>query len=142
MDEFTIKYNGFLQGVLSWQELSGLWQVIRQSRDKSWYVYAVGEIPPQQPATYEQTLTFIESMDELLRREHDHDYCGIVYVDDSTDPGLVKIYDPNNLGVVCGFSEQPPLPGWVMSLAPPVDLPAMTAPTQNRRRWWQKLWQS
>jgi hypothetical protein len=71
--------------------------------------------------------------------EHREDYCGIVYADDLRTPTFVKIYDPNNLGVVCGFSDAPPLPGWVMSLIPPVDLPSTRPLPKNRRRWWSRL---
>jgi len=63
-----------------------------------------------------------------------------VYTDSKTDPSFVKIFDPNNLGVVCGFSDNPPLPGWVMSKIPPIELDASTFLPANRRRWWQNLW--
>ncbi|MCG8047412.1 MAG: hypothetical protein N0E48_17590 [Candidatus Thiodiazotropha endolucinida] len=49
------------------------------------------------------------------------------------------IYDPNNLGVSCGYSDNPPLPGWVLSKLPPIDLPGTMVP-KNRKRWWQALW--
>ncbi len=139
MNPFLEKYNGYLAGVMQWDDLSVLWQRIREQHDKAWYVYAVGDSVPEQVATQSQLFKFMDSMDELLRREHEQDYCGIVYVDDVTNPALVKIYDPNNLGVVCGFSENPPLPGWVMSLNPPVDLERAFPPAANRKRWWQKI---
>jgi len=52
----------------------------------------------------------------------------------------VKIYDPGNLSVVCGFSETSPLPGWTLSLDAPCDLPATITTPANQRRWWQRLW--
>jgi hypothetical protein len=51
---------------------------------------------------------------------------------------LVKIFDPHNLGVSCGFSDNPPLPGWILSKLAPIDLKVSTLPG-NRRRWWQRL---
>ncbi len=87
----------------------------------------------------DQVLAFIAGIDTLLRAEHKEDYCGIVYADNPQAPGFIKIYDPHNLGVSCGFSDNPPLPGWVLSLIPPVDLPATRVLPQNRRRWWRKL---
>jgi len=51
---------------------------------------------------------------------------------------MVKIYDPHNLGVTCGYSDNPPLPGWVLSRLAPVDLEAARQPA-GRRRWWQRL---
>ena len=136
--EYLKKYRGFLSGVLRWDDLTRLWETLLQQQ-QSWYIYAVGEAPPETTADAEQLEKFIHSIDELLRKEHAEDYCGIVYVDDLTAPELVKIYDPNNLGVVCGYSENPPLPGWVMSLLPPIDLPQAFPPSGSRKRWWQKI---
>jgi hypothetical protein len=136
--DFLQEYRGFLSGVLKWDELSHLWETIQQQQ-QPWFIYAVGETPPDTPASPEQLDKFIYSIDELLRKEHAEDYCGIVYVDDIKTPALVKIYDPNNLGVVCGYSENPPLPGWVMSLLAPVDLQQAFPPTGSRKRWWQKI---
>ena len=138
MSAFLDRYRGFLAGVKSWQDLDRLWSTIRQ-QDKSWYLYAIGENTPQSTASGSELEKFLVSIDQLLRREHDEDYCGIVYVDDPEQPRLVKIYDPNNLGVVCGFSENPPLPGWVMSQDRPDDLADAFPPPQGRRRWWRKL---
>ena len=65
---------------------------------------------------------------------------GIVYVDDKTTPGFVKVYDPNNLGHVCGSSgAPPPLPGWILSKLQPIDMEAAMPPPGNRKRWWQKI---
>ena len=86
-----------------------------------------------------QLQRFITEIDALLRREHDEDYCGIVYADDPSAPGMIKIYDPNNLGKVCGYSANPPLPGWVLSRLPPADLQAAQVQPAGRRRWWQRL---
>ena len=139
MSEFLEKYRGFLGGVMKWDDLSRLWDIIRQQSDSAWYLYAVGESVPDTNATTDQLNQFIQSVDELLRKEHDEDYCGIVYVDDASHPTFVKIYDPNNLGVVCGFSDNPPLPGWVMSQVPPEDLEQAFPPPASRQRWWKKI---
>jgi len=139
---FLQAFRGSFTGMLRWPQLDALWQTLRDQPDKSWYIYAVGEPPPTRPASREQLDAFIREIDALLRKEHDEDYCGIVYADNPADPAFIKIYDPNNLGVVCGFSENPPLPGWVLSLLPPVDLPAALPPPGNRRRWWQRLFGS
>lgn len=136
---YLAAFRGSFTGMLRWPQLDALWQTLREQADKPWYIYAVGEPVPEQPASREQLDTFIREIDALLRKEHDEDYCGIVYVDDPADPAFIKIYDPNNLGVVCGYSENPPLPGWTLSLLPPVDLPTALPPPGNRRRWWQRL---
>ena len=139
MSEFLDKYRGFLSGVMKWEDLTRLWETVEAQSQSQWFLYAVGEPVPSATATVEQLQQFIHSIDDLLHKEHDEDYCGIVYVDDASYPSFVKIYDPNNLGVVCGFSDNPPLPGWVMSQIAPVDLEQAFPPPANRKRWWKKI---
>lgn len=138
--DFLDRYhNGRFKGVLRWPQLDAFWDVLRASNGGEWYIYAVGESIPNEPSSVEDLGRFIDEIDALLRREHDEDYCGIVYADDLQAPTLVKIFDPNDLGSSCGSSAHPPRPGWVLSLQPPVDL-AQTAPlANNRRRWWRRL---
>ena len=134
---YMTTFRGGFTSALRWPQLDALWQQVRQ-RPEGWYVYAVGEPPPDKPSDTSGLLRFVDEIDVLLRREHDEDYCGIVYADDLTSPAMIKIYDPNNLGVSCGYSDNPPLPGWILSRVPPVDLPAARQPA-GRRRWWQRL---
>jgi hypothetical protein len=132
-------FRGSFSNLLKWPDLDAFWQVLDAQADANWFIYAIGEDVPTTPATAKQVRTFIQEIDKLLRQEHEEDYCGIVYVDDKTQPSFIKIYDPNNLGVSCGFSDNPPMPGWVLSLLPPVELNEQTFLPQNRRRWWQRL---
>ncbi len=138
-DTYLEAYNGKLIGLRKWSDLDDLWRVMRGVADQGWYVYAVGEQPPNETVPAEKLLQFISQMDELLRRDHGEDYCGIVYVDEKHEPSFIKIYDPNNLGMVCGSSDAPPLPGWTLSKQVPVDLPQAFPPPGNRRRWWRRL---
>jgi hypothetical protein len=124
------RYKGYLSNILKWEELDTLWQRIRQMADSGWYIYAVGETPPQTPSQAEQLDTFIDEIDKLLHAEHHEDYCGIVYVDDREQPSLVKIYDPNHLGSSCGPGFGEVLPGWVLSTMAPDEL-KVTAPIAN-----------
>lgn len=137
--DFRSAFNGSFSGILRWPQLDELWDVLRADAGSGWYLYAVGEAPPQQPSGATEVERFIAELDPLLRREHQEDYCGLVYVDDKTQPRFVKIYDPHNLGVSCGYSTNPPLPGWVMSKIPPVDLHHSGSLAQSRKRWWQSL---
>ena len=79
-------------------------------------------------------------IDKLLHRERHEDYCGIVYTDSMEAPALIKIFEPSNLGVSCGFSNNPPLPGWVVSLIPPQPIESQRPLPASRQRWWQALW--
>ncbi|MCU7842759.1 MAG: hypothetical protein KZQ93_02855 [Candidatus Thiodiazotropha sp. (ex Monitilora ramsayi)] len=137
-EDFLQAFRGSFTSALRWHHLDALWDVVRADAGAGWYLYAVGESPPDRQSDGARVLRFIDEIDKLLRAEHAEDYCGIVYADDLAQPSLIKIYDPNNLGVSCGYSDNPPLPGWVMSKRPPVDLPAAMVPN-NRRRWWQTL---
>ncbi|WP_457670460.1 hypothetical protein [Thiolapillus sp.] len=138
--DYLQAFRGSFTSALRWHHLDALWQRLRESPE-GWFVYAVGEPVPTAVVSAEEFRVFLEELDQLLRREHDEDYCGIVYADDLQNPSMVKIYDPNNLGVSCGFSENPPLPGWVLSRTAPVDLQADRPLPNNRRRWWRRLFQ-
>jgi hypothetical protein len=48
---------------------------------------------------------------------------------------MVKNYDPNNLGVSCGWGAHPPARGWVMSRVPPVEMQRAGPLPESRRRW-------
>lgn len=138
-DPYLQAFRGGFSGILRWQQLDALWEALRRDTDGGWYVYAVGEPPPVSPSSPEELGRFIAEIDALLRKDHEEDYCGIVYADDRQRPSFIKIYDPNNLGVVCGSSEAPPLPGWTLSKLRPLDLPGALPPPGNRRRWWRRL---
>lgn len=135
--EFDALFNGMLYSLMSWTQLSAFWQRIDPNED--WYLYAIGEARPEQRAEAGQVSAFIREIDSLLRKEHDEDYCGIVYADNLDQPKLIKIYDPNHLGTSCGSSKDKVLPGWVMSRVPPSDLSPNHLVPQNRRRWWQDV---
>ncbi len=132
-------YNGRLRGALRWSELDSLWVRLQHLSDDGWYVYAVGEAPPASPASRAQFERFLTEIRQRLLDEHKEDYCGIVYADDHDKPSFVKIFDPNNLGMVCGTSEYPPLPGWTLSRMVPDNLQQAFPQPGSRRRWWQKL---
>jgi len=142
--EYTDPYvkrfkEGRFESLMRWPQLENFWNNLREQIDDSWYVYAIGENAPLETSSRESVLNFIDEIDALLRKEHEESYCGIVYADNHQTPDFIKIFDPNNLGVSCGFSDNPPLPGWVMSKMQPVDLEDALQPANNRRRWWQKI---
>ena len=136
---YVAAYRGNSTSLLRWHHLDEFWDVLKQQAANDWFIYAVGEAPPESPASATHLLKFIDKIDVLLHKEHDEDYCGIVYTDNKESPAFIKIFDPNNLGVSCGFSENPPLPGWILSRIKPVELEAALNPPNNRRRWWQKI---
>jgi hypothetical protein len=137
--EYLAAFNGGFYGVLRWHQLDALWGRVRARAAEGWYVYALGEAPPGSPVSAAELERFIDEVDALLRRDHDADYCGVVYVDNPDSPRFIKIYDPNHLGASCGSSGERILPGWTLSLVPPVDLPSAMPQTNSRRKWWQRI---
>jgi len=140
LDPFYEKFKGSFTSCMRWDDLSLFWDMLKQRANLNWYIYTIGGSLPNSTASQEELLNFIEETDKLLRNEHKEDYCGIVYADDKTTPTFVKIYDPNNLGVSCGFSDNPPLPGWILSVIPPKPLEDKSVWTQQRKHWWQRRW--
>lgn len=138
--DFGQLYHGVLYGLMSWAQLDALWRAIDPAA--RWYLYAIGHGVPKAPASEDEVRAFMRGIDALLKREHEHEYCGIVYADDLQHPRLVKIYDPHQLGVSCGSSGAPVLPGWVMSQEPPEELRPVAPVPNNRKRWWAALWPS
>jgi hypothetical protein len=138
-DAFVSAFRGNFTSTMRWHDLDDFWNVLKAQTDDQWFIYAVGEEPPENPAAKQDLLNFIEKIDQLLRKEHEEDYCGIVYIDNKASPEFIKIFDPNNLGVTCGFSDNPPLPGWILSRIQPVELEQALNPPKNRQRWWQQL---
>ena len=138
-EAYVKAFRGNFTSTMRWHDLDAFWEVLKSQADDQWYIYAVGEVPPEETASKQHLLNFIDKIDELLHKEHEEDYCGIVYVDSKEQPEFIKIFDPNNLGVTCGFSENPPLPGWILSRIPPVELEEALNPPKNRQRWWQSL---
>ena len=138
-EAYLSAYKGNFTSTMRWHHLDEFWGILKQQAANDWFIYAVGEEPPETPVSETHLLKFIDEIDVLLRKEHDEDYCGIVYTDNKETPAFIKIFDPNNLGVSCGFSENPPLPGWILSRIQPIELEAALNPPNNRRRWWQKI---
>lgn len=140
-DDYLNAFKGRFTSLMRWHDLDAFWENLKNQVDDGWYIYHVGDAPPEAPVGRDRLLAFIDEIDKLLHTEHEEDYCGIVYTDDKEHPGYIKIFDPNNLGVSCGYSEKPPLPGWILSRIPPIELEEALYPAANRRRWWQKIFE-
>lgn len=136
---FLNAYRGRFSNMLRWPDFHKLIQTLQAYNDGNWYLYAVGEPPPEAPSSKQESEKFLLEIEKLIEADHDEDYCGIVYVDDREQPTFVKFYDPNNLGASCGSSGKHVFPGWIMSRLPPEDLQLAFPLPGNRRRWWRNL---
>lgn len=141
-DDFLSAFNGKFYGVLRWSQLDDLWEIVKKDNDSGWYIYSVGEDVPLQKEAKDDVHKFVEEINVLLRRDHNEDYCGVVYTDSFEEPNLIKVFDPNNLGTSCSIAKKGPLPSWIVSKVQPVDISENTEQTANRRNWWQKLFKS
>jgi hypothetical protein len=139
-DPFHTAFRGSFTSLMSWAQLEAFWDTVRARAGAGWYVYCIGEPAPATPLSAEQVQKFLDEVHTLLKRDHDEDYCGIVYTDSKTDPSFIKIFDPHETPRLCGSSKNPPLPGWTMTLLPPAHLDAKRPLPEGRRRWWQGLW--
>lgn len=138
MTSFQTQYQGRFVSALRWHQLDTLWERLRQ-QPTGWYIYFIGETLPESPVDAEQLQSFIHEVDDLLRNEHDHDFCGIVYANDMENPTMIKIYDPNNLGSSCGSAGYPIVPRWLLSKMKPESIVDQMPTPMNRKRWWHKL---
>ena len=136
MTSFIDCYSGRLESLLSWQEFDDFWQDLSNNNNTGWYIYKLGDDVPEQVANSSKLQQFLLDSSALLHQEHHNDYCGIVYVNDKAKPQLIKIYHPQNLGVSCGFSENPPLPHWVLSKLKPSEI---TPSKSHNSHWWNKF---
>ena len=119
---YYIANRGYFKGIRHWHEFDAFWEELESLNDGQWYVYDTHKEPPTTAHDKPAFSEFLSMTNQLLHEQHQEDYCGIVYVDNKQAPEFIKIYDPANLGVVCGFSDNPPLPGWIVSRITPCDL--------------------
>ncbi len=135
---FWQQFNGNFKGMLRWSQLDDLWRQLR-AQPHGWFVTQLGQERPEAPLDEAGLLRFIDEADALLRREHQHDYCGIVFADAPAQPQFIKIFDPHNLGSSCSHSNTPILPLWVLSRTPPERLDTPTPQPSSRSNWWTRL---
>jgi hypothetical protein len=132
--DFHARLRGRFYGMLQWTDLDGLWARVKQGE---WFFYQVGETLPDKALGGEELAVRIEALDKLLRQDHDFHLCGIVYADHIDQPTLIKVYDPNNLGSMCGGSSAPTPPRWILCTSQPSVIVIDAPVPNNRRRWWQ-----
>lgn len=139
MSGFLESFNGVFHGLMAWNQWERLIENLKARNDGGWFAYFVGQPVPQIPVPGEKFSRLLDEIDALLRRDHEGSYLGIVYVDDFDRPAMVKIFDPNHLGVSCGVSQGRILPGWILSRMPPEELTSDRLVDGGRKRWWEKI---
>lgn len=135
-DVFHARLKGSFYGILQWQDLDVLWERVKAGQ---WFIYQVGEALPTIPLSRDELAVRIDALNALLRQDHECHLCGIVFVDHVEEPTLIKVYDPNNLGSMCGGSTTPAPARWILSTTQPALIQNDAPIPGNRRRWWQRF---
>jgi len=136
MTLFQQYYNGNFTSALRWPQLDKLWETV-STQPNGWYIYHIGENPPTEPADEKTLKQFISKVDQLLHQEHKYDYCGIVYADNQATPTMIKIFDPKNLGIVCGIGKNITYPRWLLTRIQPE---AIGIETTIKYKRWLPFW--
>lgn len=136
--EFASRMNGYLSGMLRWEQLDALWQRVL-AQPQGWYVSEAGAVLPRQPLEADDLRQFVTELDARLRREHEHDFCGLAYTDDPGQPALVKVYDPQHMGSFCSTGNAPTPPRWVLSRSRPERIDDEAPAPAARRHWWSRF---
>lgn len=136
---FKERFKGKFYGVLQWKQLDHIWDVVKSDKADSWFIYEVNLTPPSSTIKQLDIALEINKIDHYLRKEHNEDYCGIVYADDLESPEFIKVFNPKSLGSSCSIAKTPPLPKWIISKVKPQDLTLAKEQTNKPKRWLGNL---
>jgi hypothetical protein len=114
-------FRGRFIGLLRWDDCDELLEILK-SDPSDWYVYDTLTEVPDVVLTAELFLLKLAEMKEILVADHKGKRCGTVFTNDLNKPTFVKIFNPNNLGKVCGGSDSPAIPQWLLSKEKPADI--------------------
>lgn len=124
-------YQGRFKGILTWQAFDRLWARLAEAPE-GWYAYELSGSCPEAPLSAEAFQALLDEANDMYAIARKQSFCGAVYVDDPESPSFIKVFDPNNMGAVCGDSGKRTLPRWVLSRARPDPLPpAPEAPARK-----------
>lgn len=119
--------------IRSWDELDELLARLHGCASTGWYVYQVGDTPPEAPLESQPMHRFLLDIDASLRLECDQSSCGIVFVDDLQRPTFVKVYHPGAEVEDAGKT----LPVWTISRLKPVE--TVSPALANKKFGWRSL---
>ena len=120
--DYLTEFRGRFIGIMQWSDCHALFENLIANPAGDWYLYDTLLPMPEVTIDADHLVKYLIEIRALLKTKHQERYCGIVYVDDLKNPSFVKIFNPNNLGKVCGSSENPPIPQWLLSKTKPKDV--------------------
>ena len=119
---FWRAYQGAFTGILKWEDMDALWEVLARAPD-GWHVFDPEQEAPGAPLEAGDFVAFLEEARGLLETRRDLEHCGAAYVDDRMAPSFVKVFDPTGMGSSCSISGAPILPRWIVTQMAPDSLP-------------------
>lgn len=138
MSDYIDEFQGRFIGIMQWDDCHELFnKLIDQPTD--WYLYDTMTTVPVSTVDSQNFKKSIHDIKNILTEEHQERYCGIVYTNNLESPSFVKIFHPNNLGKSCGSSEHPPIPQWLLSKTPPVDVVEKFGPPKEEKSFVSKI---
>lgn len=116
---------------MQWDDCHALFEKLNSDPD-GWYLYDTSKVAPKIVANANEFIDTLNGIKKIIKSEHQERYCGIVYTNDLDKPDFVKIFHPNNLGKVCGSSENPSIPRWLLSKNKPINIETELKPKQEQ----------
>ena len=119
-------FQGKLHGFPMWPMLDRFWPVLSESGG-AWYIHDFdSDTVPDHPASGDDVAALLADVLEMYAPARSRSFCGVVFVDDTTNPTFVKLFDPWKMGASCGSSGERTLPRFVLSRIKPEPLPVAT----------------
>lgn len=135
--EFWNAYQGRFQGILTWPAFDRLWALL-EAAPEGWHVFELAGSAPDAPVDAQAFRAVLAEASEMYAIARKSSLCGTVYVDDPAAPQFLKVFDPANMGAVCGDSGQRTLPRWTFTKLRPDPLPE-AAPQAGRKGLFARL---
>ncbi len=138
--DYLAQFQGRFIGIMQWDKCNALFDTLIDNPSNDWHFYDTTSTVPLSVTSANTLVERLTSIKSIIQDKHKERYCGVVYVDDLKNPTFIKIFNPNNLGKACGSSEHPPIPQWLLSKTPPVDIVAKFAqPPKNQPSFVRKI---
>jgi hypothetical protein len=128
---FWAAYQGRFKGVLTWQAFDQLWDRLHAS-EQAFHVFDLSRKPSDLAATHDEFSAILDEARQMYEPVRRNSYCGAVYADDLENPSFIKVFDPYQMGGVCGDSGMRTLPRWVFSTIKPDPLPEAPEPAPRK----------
>ena len=91
MGNFIERFNGRFNGIMNLEECYEFFNSLK-SNPCDWYFYDTDESPSLETLSKESFIQTIEEIKNIIKTDHSESYCGLVYVDDLSNPQFFKIF--------------------------------------------------